>query len=155
MKKYVQITLVLGSFFLLVFFRNLNISDPQPILNAPKIATPTSNKLDTIQPQQATPITSTAQGQYKDGIYMGIVADAYYGNIQVQSVITGGKITDVIFLQHPSDNRTSESINSQAMPLLKQEALQKQSASVDGVSGASDSSQAFQQSLASALAQAK
>lgn len=40
------------------------------------------------------------------------------------------------------------------MPYLKQEALQAQSANVQGISGASDTSAAFQQSLASALAQA-
>jgi uncharacterized protein with FMN-binding domain len=40
------------------------------------------------------------------------------------------------------------------MPLLKQEAIQAQSATADIVSHATDSSMAFQQSLASALSQA-
>ena len=94
-------------------------------------------------------------GQYKDGTYTGSVADAYYGYIQVEAVIQGGKLSDVIFLQYPSDRRTSVQINSQAMPYLKSEAIQAQSANVNIVSGASDSSRAFIESLGSALAVAK
>jgi uncharacterized protein with FMN-binding domain len=41
------------------------------------------------------------------------------------------------------------------MPYLKQEAIAAQSANVNIISGATDSSYAFRQSLASALAQAK
>ncbi|HEY5152716.1 MAG TPA: FMN-binding protein [Candidatus Saccharimonadales bacterium] len=117
----------------------------------------------------ATPSTATNTGSsgtsssqstastaaYKDGKYTGSVADAYYGYIQVLAVISGGKLTDVQFLQHPSDRSTSIEINSQAMPYLKQEALQAQSANVNIISGATDTSQAFIQSLSSALSSAK
>lgn len=107
--------------------------------------------------QNPAPIAqpTTPSGTYRDGTYTGSVADAYYGNVQVKATISGGKITDVTFLQHPGDRRTSILINSQAMPILSQEAIQVQSANVDAVSGASDTSQAFQQSLAYALSQAK
>lgn len=101
------------------------------------------------------PPTSTNTGLYKDGLYTGNVADAFYGNIQVQAVISNGKITDVQFLQYPNDRRTSININTQAMPFLKQEAIAAQNANVDIVSGATDTSIAFRQSLASALSQAK
>jgi uncharacterized protein with FMN-binding domain len=102
-----------------------------------------------------TPVVKkVATGQYVDGAYTGSAADAYYGNIQVEAVISGGKLTNVIFLQSPSDRSTSRYINQQAMPELKAEAIQAQSANVSGVSGASDSSAAFQQSLASALSKA-
>ena len=97
---------------------------------------------------------SAASGQtvpYKDGTYVGDVADALYGNIQVQAIIQSGKITDVQFLQYPSDRSRSVNINQYAMPLLKSEAIQSQAAQVDIVSGATDSSQAFIQSLGSAL----
>jgi uncharacterized protein with FMN-binding domain len=97
----------------------------------------------------------TPKGQYVDGMYTGSAANAYYGNIQVRATISGGKLTNVTFLQYPNDRSTSRYINQQAMPELKAEAIQAQSASVNGVSGASDSSAAFQQSLADALAQAK
>ena len=45
-------------------------------------------------------------------------------------------------------------INSRAMPILISEAIQSQDANVDTVSGASDTSAAFRQSLTTALNQA-
>lgn len=94
-------------------------------------------------------------GIYTDGTYTGSVADAYYGNVQVEAVITNSKISNVIFLDYPHDRSTSVRINSRATPLLTQEAISAQSANVNGVSGASDTSAAFRQSLASALNQAR
>ena len=91
---------------------------------------------------------------YKDGQYTGTTADAYYGNIQVVAVIQGGKITDVQFLNYPQDRSTSIQISKRAMPILKSEAIAVQSARVDAVSGATDTSKAFVQSLTSALNQA-
>jgi uncharacterized protein with FMN-binding domain len=96
-----------------------------------------------------------SSGKYNNGTFTGSTADAFYGNVQIQAIISGGKITDIQFLQSPNDNPNSININQQAMPLLKQEALQAQSASVDLVTGATETSQAFKQSLASALMHAK
>lgn len=93
----------------------------------------------------------STQATYKDGQYTGSVADAYYGYIQVLAVISGGRLTDVKFLQYPGDNPNSQYINSQAMPYLKQEALQAQNANINVISGATDTSQAFVESLTSAL----
>lgn len=92
---------------------------------------------------------------YADGSYIGTSFDAYYGIVQVKAVVTNGKITDVQFLQYPNSRSNSRMINNQAMPMLAQEAIQAQSAKVNGVSGATFTSDAFQQSLASALALAK
>ncbi len=103
-------------------------------------------------PPTATPKSSSL---YKDGTYMGAVADAFYGNIQVQVTISGGKITNVQLLQAPNDRDTSIQINQQADPMLAQEAIQNQSANVDIISGATDTSQAFMQSIQQALSQAK
>jgi uncharacterized protein with FMN-binding domain len=100
------------------------------------------------------PVTKPT-GQYKDGTYTGSSADAYYGTVQVQAVVQGGKLVTVNFLQYPSDRSTSQYINGQAMPMLQTEAIQAQSANVSGVSGATDTSAAFVQSLGSALSQAK
>jgi uncharacterized protein with FMN-binding domain len=100
------------------------------------------------------PVVVANTGQYKDGSYTGVSANAYYGNIQVEAIISGGKLTDVQFLDHPQDRGTSIQINNVAMPRLRQEAIQAQSANVNTVSGATDSSGAFRQSLSSALAQA-
>lgn len=94
-------------------------------------------------------------GMYRDGSYTGSAADAYYGTVQVRATVQGGKLSNVEFLQYPNDRGTSIYINGIAMPQLIQEAITVQSAQVDGVSGATATSQAFMQSLASALAQAK
>jgi uncharacterized protein with FMN-binding domain len=106
-------------------------------------------------PTSAPAPTPTPVGMYKDGTYTGSSADAYYGNVQVQAVVQSGKLTNVTFLDYPQTHQTSVYINSQAMPYLTQEAIQAQSANVNVVSGATLTSQAFMQSLASALAQAK
>lgn len=116
--------------------------------------TPTLSPAPTPTPTPPAP-TPTPKGLYVDGTYTGSQADAYYGIVQVRAVVSGGKLTDVQFLQYPNDRRTSQYINQQAMPLLKDEAIQAQSANVNGVSGASDTSAAFVESLGSALAQAK
>lgn len=92
---------------------------------------------------------------FRDGTYNGSVADAFYGNIQVQVTVAGGRITNIQFLQYPNDRGESIAINQQADPMLAQEATQAQSANVDVVSGATQSSQAFVQSMQSALDQAK
>jgi uncharacterized protein with FMN-binding domain len=104
--------------------------------------------------------TSSAAGgttgaAYKDGSYTGSVADAQWGVIQVKAVISGGKISDVQFLQYPNERERSVEINGYADPQLTQEAIQAQSAQVDIVTGATDTSEAFMQSLNDALTQAQ
>ena len=104
----------------------------------------------------ATPgATSTGTSGYKDGTYTGSVADAQWGYVQVQATIQGGKITNVTFLQYPNDRNRSIEINQYADPQLVSEAIQAQSANVDIVTGATDSSEAFIQSLSDALTQAQ
>lgn len=90
-------------------------------------------------------------GQYADGSYTGAVADAFYGTVQVEAVVQDGKLADVKFLQYPTDRPASRLINDEAMPLLIQEAITAQSAQVDTASGATFTSEAFRESLASAL----
>lgn len=119
----------------------------KPVATKPKTPTPPA--------PTPTPVAQTPAGQYTNGSYTGSTADAYYGTVQVQVIIKNGQLADVQFLQYPNDRSNSRYINSQAMPLLTQEALQAQSANVSGVSGATFTSQAFQQSLAAALALAK
>jgi uncharacterized protein with FMN-binding domain len=122
---------------------------PIPTTGGSASISPTNGPVTTI------PLPTKSTGQYKDGAYTGNATDAFYGTMQVKAIISGGSITDVQFLQYPNDRQTSILINQQAMPALKQEAIQAQNANVDIVSGATDSSQAFVQSLRSALAQAK
>ncbi|TIV71009.1 MAG: FMN-binding protein, partial [Mesorhizobium sp.] len=91
---------------------------------------------------------------YADGVYTGPAADAYYGIIQIQALVQGGRLTALKVLKYPNDRRTSVSINRQALPMLRDEAISAQSADVDIVSGATLTSKAFIQSLGGALKKA-
>ncbi len=113
--------------------------------------TPTRFLLPTPSP---TP-TSAIGGTYNDGSYTGRTADAQWGYVQVQVNVEQGRIAQVQFLKYPSDRSRSVRINRYADPVLVQEAIQAQSAQVDIVTGATDSSEAFIQSLSDALSQAQ
>ena len=93
-------------------------------------------------------------GRYRDGAYVGAVVDAYYGPLQVQASISGGRIVSVKALHYPADRRTSQRINNQALPELQSEVIAAQSTRVDIVSGATLTSEAYIRSLKSALGQA-
>ena len=91
---------------------------------------------------------------YVDGAYTGPVTDAYYGNMQIQAIVQNGRLAGIKVLQYPSDRRTSIAINRQALPMLRDEVIAAQSASVDIISGATLTSDAFIQSLGGALRKA-
>ena len=94
---------------------------------------------------------SAVEALYKDGKYDGNIVDAYYGYIQVRAIIESGILTGVQFLSYPSDRSYSVEINKRAMPILEAEAIKNQSANVDIVAGATNTSNAFRSSLGSAL----
>jgi len=91
---------------------------------------------------------------YANGTYTGPVTDAYYGTMQIQAVVSGGKLAGVRVLRYPNDRGTSIAINSQALPMLQNEVIAAQSANVDIISGATLSSDAFIRSLSGALSKA-
>ena len=74
-----------------------------------------------------------------------------YGVVQVQVVITGGAITDVTALQYPQSEREDIRINSRAIPQLRAQVIKAQSAKIDGVSGATFTTDGYVTSLQSAL----
>lgn len=110
----------------------------------------TSSSNSTTQNQSASSTPST----YKDGTYNGQSEDTIYGTIQVQAVISGGKIVSVNLLQMPFQEGHSREVTAVAGPLLKQQTIKNQTASVDFVSGATTTSEAYQSSLQAALDQA-
>jgi uncharacterized protein with FMN-binding domain len=74
-----------------------------------------------------------------------------YGDVQVQVTATGGRITRVAALRLPSGDGRSQQISSFAGPQLAQQALAAQSANIDGVSGATYTSESYRTSLQAAL----
>jgi len=88
---------------------------------------------------------------YADGTYTGQDVSMRYGDVQVQVTISGGAVTDVTALQLPNGDGHSSRISSIVEPMLRSEALQAQTASIDLISGATYTSGAYRQSLQSAL----
>ncbi|HEX6506993.1 MAG TPA: ferric reductase-like transmembrane domain-containing protein [Chloroflexota bacterium] len=83
----------------------------------------------------------------------GPTVQTQYGPVQVTITASGKKITSVAVAISPQDPR-SQSIETGAIPMLKQETLQAQSANINTVSGATVVSDAYIQSLQSALSRA-
>jgi uncharacterized protein with FMN-binding domain len=100
------------------------------------------------------PVSLAAAHHYRDGSFTGPAVDAYYGLVQVQAEVQGGRLAAVKVLQFPSDRRTSRSINARALPRLESEVISAQGTRVDGVSGATLTSDAYLRSTAAALRQA-
>jgi uncharacterized protein with FMN-binding domain len=96
------------------------------------------------------PTPATGSGSGPSGNFSGPVVQGFFGPVQAFLTVANGKITDVR-ITAPQDNPTSQFVNSQAVPLLRSETLQAQSANINGISGATVTSQAYYQSLLGAL----
>lgn len=159
MKKTIVSAILIGIFVLYSFLHAqanpiaiVPTSTPSSRSSSSSTPTPTATATPGTTPTLSATITSGST--YKNGTYTGNVADAQWGMVQVQVVIQNGKITGVQFLQYPNERNRSVEINSYADPILVNEAIQGQNAQVDIVSGATDTSEAFIQSLSNALSQA-
>jgi uncharacterized protein with FMN-binding domain len=93
-------------------------------------------------------------GLYKDGEFTGKPVDTEWGNVQVKVLIQGGSMVDVQFLQYPFHRSRSAELSGYTMPVLRSEAIKKQSADVYVYTGATMTAEGFQESLTSALGQA-
>ena len=114
------------------------------------VATPTPATADA-----GSAASSPATGSYTDGTATGSVISTRFGDVQVEVTISGGAITDVTALQLPDRDGRSRQIASAAEPILREEALTAQSASIDLLSGATYTSEAYAESLQSALDQVR
>jgi len=146
MKKFIIAIIVAAGIVGLVLLTHFKAKSPTTAANTTPVQT---TPLDTTSTASATPAPSS----YKDGNYTGTAVDNGYGIVQVEAIVSGGKLTDVKFLSMPSGGHSSE-VAAFAEPQLLNEALTKQSAKVDIVSGATQDSEAFAQSLQAALSQA-
>lgn len=93
----------------------------------------------------------TAAASSRNAIVTGPMVDTRYGPVQVQVAKANGRIVEVRALQLPSGDGTTNSLSAYAGPRLEQQALTVQSAHVDGVSGATYTSDGYRQSLQAAL----
>jgi uncharacterized protein with FMN-binding domain len=71
--------------------------------------------------------------------------------VQVAVTFNGKKITKIQVVEYPTESGRDREINSYAIPTLNQEAMSAQSANIDGISGATYTTEGYQQSLQSAI----
>jgi uncharacterized protein with FMN-binding domain len=129
----------------------------QPIRISPAFTAPTTAPLPRTTPTPAGSAAPTAtpaparaagaSGTYRDGSYTGL-GRSRHGNIEVTVAVQGGKIASAKISQCGTRYPCS------MISVLPGEVVAHQSATVDSVSGATDSSTAFTQAVANALAQA-
>lgn len=109
-------------------------------------------------PSSATPVPSASTGPAPagalDGSFTGSDITTEYGDVQVKAVVSGGRLVNVQAIKLPDYHARSVELSQYAEPALRQEAIQAQSATIDAVSGATTTSDAYSQSLASALKKA-
>ena len=110
---------------------------------ASQSATATASPVET-----TAPVTSTV----KDGTFTGPSVNVNYGNVQVMITVSNGKITDAVAVKAPKGK--NDRYTNMAVPILKQQTLQAQSANIQGASGASYTSYGWFKSLQGAMAQA-
>ena len=99
---------------------------------------------------QPAATTRAPAGSVTTRTIAGPVVDDRYGQVQATITVTGNKITNVS-ITAPENDPKSAGINQQAVPLLRAETLQAQSANVNAISGATITSDAYTQSLQGAL----
>ena len=128
-----------------------------PAPAATKKSTKKSTKSTTAATTPAAPATTAPAAPAKakpSGTFTGSTQQTRFGPVQVEITVSNGKITAAKALQYPNNDFRSQQISQQAIPYLVQETLAAQSANIQGVGGASYTSQGWYDSLVSALAKA-
>lgn len=104
----------------------------------------------------STPSASaTNSSGLKDGTYTGQTIQHHYGTVTVTVTISNGAISSLSENVQSDGDGHSERINSEAVPMIRDEVLSANSADVNTISGATFTTSAYLQSLQSALDQAK
>jgi uncharacterized protein with FMN-binding domain len=101
--------------------------------------------------KSSSPAATKSSAASSTKTYTGSTASTRWGDVQVTITVTDGKITDVQVPVYPSGNGRDQEINAYALPILTQETLQAQGATIDTVSGATVTSDGYLQSLQAAL----
>jgi uncharacterized protein with FMN-binding domain len=125
----------------------------QPAVTTPTVASGSGSTTPSTKTKTKTSTTGKASTSTGTKTATGSVATNQYGAVQVKVTVSGGKIASITALQLPASDPKSAQISQFAGPQLQSEALAAQSAKINGVSGASYTSQSYETSLQSALDQ--
>ena len=126
-------------------------TNPAPTTDA-GTGTGVSGPLTSTPPAAGATPAPTKAASKGSGTFTGAAVQYPFGQVQVQITLVAGKITDVV-AQMPDQGR-SGFISQSVAPILQGEALSAQSANINTVSGATYTSEAYAQSLQSAIDQA-
>ena len=101
---------------------------------------------------RVVPTTTTTAAPSATRSATGTATDYSYGILSVKVTVSGTTITNVSIASiDDGGNPRSAYIDQASIPLLEQQTMSAQSASIQGVSGASYTTAGFEQSLQSAL----
>ncbi|MEV0156144.1 FMN-binding protein [Micromonospora sp. NPDC050686] len=125
----------------------------------PKPSASSGSKAATSAPRRTTaaPRTTTAAPPATNRKVTGPVVANEFGNVQVQITLSGTKIVNCLALELPSGGQSGQRSDrvDAAYSGTSGQVVQRQSASLDTVSGATYTSRSYQQSLQAAIDQAR
>jgi uncharacterized protein with FMN-binding domain len=129
---------------------------PTPSVSRPPSTSP--SRVPTVPTRTTSPARTTAPPPpappSSPVVVLGDSASTEFGYVTIGITVAGGRITDVILDEMPSDEPRSVSISASAGPVLRERALAAQGTNFDSVSGATWTSEAFKVSLRSAITKA-
>jgi uncharacterized protein with FMN-binding domain len=117
---------------------NTAVAQAPPSVTAPSTsAAPPASTSGTPSTPDSANATVTTQGSAES---------SNYGTVQVEVTFTGARMVAVTLLQAPDDGRALT-----ALPRLQQEAMKAQSADIDTITGATETSESYKTSLQAAI----
>ena len=152
-RAFAALIATLGGLALLLNFHTAGSVNRRIVTASTTSTTPAAGSSPPPSGTTAPTTSTTKPGGAAAGVRQidGPVISTQFGDIQVRVIFGNGRITDVQPLQLPFDRRRSQEISQAAAPLLHDEVLRAQSAQIDLLSGATYTSDAYQQSLQAAL----
>jgi uncharacterized protein with FMN-binding domain len=127
--------------------QNTAVAQPPPAVAAPstsaapKTSASAPSSSDNKAPGPSTP--DTAGGTVTT---QGTAESSAYGIVQVQVTFSGSRLAAITLLQAPDHGRAIV-----ALPKLQEAAIQAQSANIDTVTGATETSESYKTSLQAAI----
>ncbi|MEV4133476.1 FMN-binding protein [Dactylosporangium sp. NPDC049742] len=112
---------------------------------------PSTAHAPAVASQPAPGVRVVDPSRMMDGSHLGAVFTNPFGPVQVRADVRGGRLVDVVTVRLPTAAARGIEIGMRAAPVLREQALERQSADLDTVSGATYTSDGYRRSLQSAL----
>lgn len=125
-----------------------SITTPSTSATPPSSAPPSSAPASSSPPPAPSTSDAPATRDTPDETVTmkGSAESSRYGTVQVQVTFTGSRIAVITLLQAPDGGRSLT-----ALPRLQEEAIKAQSADIDTVTGATETSESYKTSLRAAI----